>query len=296
MTEERISLYSDGILLAGLITLPAGKSPWPGVVLAHGFANTKSENGGFDELAQLLAANGFAVLRCDFRGCGESGAPAGRMRISREWPADLLNIISYLQGRPEVIAARIGLTGQSMGATTVTQVAAFDERVTCAVTTGCVGDGAEWIRTRWTDTLGEQAWVHFKARLQQDRLARAGSGHYETGSVPELLAFDKTQTGVYLATCNTFPLVLRECTLEAVDSVLGCAPLDVAHHLRCPVRFIHGADDDLVSSDHSIRLAEAAGRGGDLRLIEGGDHGLLTGTQRRRTQELILDWFNQYLK
>jgi dipeptidyl aminopeptidase/acylaminoacyl peptidase len=125
-------------------TQPAKISP-PAVVLAHGYANDRSEFGGFDALAAAFVAEGYVVLQFDFRGCGESDSPAGRMLCATEWPLDLISAISYLQTRSEVDARRIGLVGQSMGGGEVTYVSACDDRVACAVSLAGVGDGARWL-------------------------------------------------------------------------------------------------------------------------------------------------------
>lgn len=75
-TTREISLKArDGLGLHGLLTLPAG-SPGKGlpmVVVAHGGPYEISDAWGYDAEAAILASQGYAVLRVNFRGSGGYG-------------------------------------------------------------------------------------------------------------------------------------------------------------------------------------------------------------------------------
>ena len=55
---------------------------------------------------------GYATLRFDMRGCGDSQGARGRV-ICLEQVEDTKSALSFLAGRPEVDAERIGVIGHS---------------------------------------------------------------------------------------------------------------------------------------------------------------------------------------
>ncbi|MBE1159016.1 alpha/beta hydrolase family protein [Dyella acidiphila] len=63
----------DGLPLHGFLTLPAGKGPYPLIVLPHGGPIDVSDTWTFDAETQLFAGRGYAVLRVNYRGSGGSG-------------------------------------------------------------------------------------------------------------------------------------------------------------------------------------------------------------------------------
>ena len=74
---------SDDFRLAGLITLPKKLNGI--VLLAHGMMVGKDEYGGlYAELAVRLAQIGFASLRFDFRGHGDSSGTARDISVLNE--------------------------------------------------------------------------------------------------------------------------------------------------------------------------------------------------------------------
>jgi dipeptidyl aminopeptidase/acylaminoacyl peptidase len=64
----------DGLPLHGFITLPAGKPPYPMLVIVHGGPFGILDSWTFDAETQLFAAHGYAVLQVNYRGSGGYGA------------------------------------------------------------------------------------------------------------------------------------------------------------------------------------------------------------------------------
>ncbi len=296
MRQTPVSFFSGGVRLAGILTVPddwAGQRP--AVVLAHGYANTKSEFGGFDELARVLSSAGYVVLQFDFRGCGESAAPLGRMMCAAEWPFDLMSAISYLQTRSEVDPRRIGLVGQSMGGGEVSYVSALDDRVACAVSLAGVSDGARWLQDVWTQRRGDSGWHAFLIALQDDRRERVLQGRSRCAPLPELLALNEEETAYWLEMRARYPLFLYEAPWESLDDVMCFKPINVADRIQCPIRFIHGTADPLVACEHSVAMRNRAGSKADLKLIDGADHALPIGPHQQSVQELIVKWLDRCL-
>ncbi|WP_269514855.1 alpha/beta hydrolase family protein [Brevundimonas subvibrioides] len=108
-----------GITLAGTLTLPAGSGPFPAVVLLTGSGAQDRDETIFDHKpfavwADALTRRGIAVLRYDDRGIGGSGG-GGPDETTADFATDAGAAIAFLQTRPEIDAARIGLIGHSEG-------------------------------------------------------------------------------------------------------------------------------------------------------------------------------------
>ena len=93
-----------GVKLAGTLTLPKGKGPFPAAILIAGSgAHDRNElimgHRPFLVLADHLTRNGVAVLRCDDRGVG--GSTGDKMAVTDEDLAgDALAAVAFLTGRP----------------------------------------------------------------------------------------------------------------------------------------------------------------------------------------------------
>ncbi len=263
---ESVRFCSDGATLAGLLDLPAQR-PAPGIVLAHGYSNDKREFGGFDEAASLLAEAGHAVLRFDFRGCGESDGLPGVMRVATEWTADIRAAVSYLLTRPEIDVDRVAVIGQSMG-----------------------GGMAAWTARR-----GEAGWRAFRARLEHDRAERARTGISTRASLADTLAQDEEEAAYLAEMASRFSLFRNEIALESADSALMFRPVDALRHCLCPILFIHGAADALVPLSHSEDMATIAGAKGRLAVISDAGHDLPIGPYKSETFALTLQWLAKRL-
>ncbi len=112
--KERISYYSDGLKLSGILSTPDNSRGrhFPGVVLVPGFMSTA--DAFFPGFAEELNAAGFVSLTMDFRGFGESEGVRGEV-IPYLQIYDASNAISYLQSRPEVNPDKIAVLGVSLG-------------------------------------------------------------------------------------------------------------------------------------------------------------------------------------
>ena len=86
--EEKASFTSDGLKLQAVLHRPQGPGSRPAFMVLHGFGGNK-DGGGTIASCRLLEKLGYAALRFDFRGCGESEGPRGRT-ICLEQVADVL--------------------------------------------------------------------------------------------------------------------------------------------------------------------------------------------------------------
>ena len=122
-----------GIKLAGTLSVPDGAGPFPAVVLISGSGpETRDENvmghKVFFVLADALNRRGFAVLRYDKRGVGESAGNFATATLS-DFATDAEAALRFLKSRPEIAADRVGLIGHSEGGAVAPMVAAHDPAV-----------------------------------------------------------------------------------------------------------------------------------------------------------------------
>lgn len=128
---------AGGHALAGTLTVPQGKGPFPAVVLVHGSGPVDRDETLFGHkiflvLADHLSRQGIAVLRYDKRGIGKSGG-VYKGATTHDFALDAEAAVAFLRGRPEVDAARIGMVGHSEGGLIAPMVAARDPKLAFVV-------------------------------------------------------------------------------------------------------------------------------------------------------------------
>lgn len=119
--EEEVTYMNeiDNVKLAGTLTIPQGKGPFPAVILITGSGSqdrdeTLMGHKPFLVIADYLTRQGIAVLRVDDRGVGGStGSPL--TATTADFVKDVLAGVNYLTKHPEINAKKIGLIGHSEG-------------------------------------------------------------------------------------------------------------------------------------------------------------------------------------
>ena len=117
--EVKFKNKSAGIQLAGTLTLPDGKGPFPGVVLISGSGPQNRNSEVFDHapflvLADYLTRQGIAVLRYDDRGVAESGGSFSGA-TSADFATDAAAAWDFLRKQKGIDKARVGFVGHSEG-------------------------------------------------------------------------------------------------------------------------------------------------------------------------------------
>lgn len=139
VSEERVTFTNNGKELAGVVAHPEIiNHTTPGVILLHGFTSDRNESPivGHGEtmfqraVGQLVAA-GFATLRFDFNGHGESGGLFENITIDN-LIGDALAAVQFLTAMTGIAVDRIGLLGQSMGGLVAACTAHRDKRIRVA--------------------------------------------------------------------------------------------------------------------------------------------------------------------
>ena len=125
-----VSFSSGGINLSGELTLPSEKGLFPGIVLFSGSGpqdrngSTKSIPGyrPFAVIAEHLAEKGYAVLRYDDRGVGESTGDY-MSAVEDDFISDAESAVRFLLSQKEIDSRNVGVLGHSEGALIAAQVA-----------------------------------------------------------------------------------------------------------------------------------------------------------------------------
>jgi fermentation-respiration switch protein FrsA (DUF1100 family) len=133
MPERQVVEFEadGGVTLRGWLVLPDGPGPRPAITMAHGYAGVKEH--GLEPFARAFAEDGFVVLLHDHRGFGASGGEPRQDVDPWRQIADWRRAISFLEGRPEVDAQRIGLWGTSYAGGHAIVLGATDRRLRCVV-------------------------------------------------------------------------------------------------------------------------------------------------------------------
>jgi uncharacterized protein len=129
MKEEKITFQVDGQNVVGMLALPEG-GPAPVVLLFHGFTGNRDElpvattkEGVFQRTARILTEKGYASLRIDFRGSGESMDIAFADTTFEKQIADGIAAIAFVEGDKRVDGQKLGIIGWSQGGLVASAVA-----------------------------------------------------------------------------------------------------------------------------------------------------------------------------
>ncbi|MEO7324473.1 MAG: alpha/beta fold hydrolase [Dokdonella sp.] len=124
----QIDNLAAGCTLAGTLTIPTDHMPRAVALLITGSGAMDRDETVFGHkpfwiLADHLSRHGYAVLRLDNRGVGESSGDRSTITLADE-ADDMATAVEYLKHRRDLQCAPIGLIGHSMGALTGMTLAA----------------------------------------------------------------------------------------------------------------------------------------------------------------------------
>ncbi len=159
----------------------------PGIILAPGYGMSRSDG---LSLASVLHESGFNLLIYDQRGNGAS--PKGASTLGLYEPADMLQVVKFVQSRPESNRSRVGIWGVDVGALSALRAAADCTDVRAIVADGAFESVADFLGYRVSVDFGmENRFVHFGC-FQIFRLAHLFGRSVSGGRIPLQALSDRT--------------------------------------------------------------------------------------------------------
>jgi pimeloyl-ACP methyl ester carboxylesterase len=252
-----------GVELAGTLRLPDGKGPFPCMILVSGSgAQDRDEAIGpikpFSDIAEAMAARGWATLRYDDRGVGESGGSfAGS--TSEDFALDAAGAYRFAAADSRIDAGRVALAGHSEGGYVI------------AIAENLLGGVYGLVSIAGPGVGG------YEILLDQSRDILAGMGAPDE-AIESAQAINRALYDLILAS-DEFPLeaakaemskaglppdqfeaqlaVLRDPWFKAF---LKSDPAQYYSRVRSPVLAINGSKDSQVRADKNLAAIEAAAR------------------------------------
>lgn len=297
-SARRVSFYSDHTKLAGLLWVPKtiqlGKK-LPAVVLARGFGSLKEfVNPGF---AMRLNQEGYIALAFDYRGLGESGGIPGNL-VPLDHCEDIRACMTFLESVPEVDIEKIGLIGDSMGASHVIYAAALDKRAKCVISYGGPGNMDRWFR----GLIGYERYLDWKKKIEENRRQRTLTGNSAYVSTFDFLAFSQRERQEWDAMRKEFPKIMPDITVDTVERYLEYEPELVVDRISPRPLFLVTAETSvIVPPDESDFLYQKAREPKKLWVIphSTADFRYATHSKGHGYSEPVanafLDWLKQWI-
>jgi fermentation-respiration switch protein FrsA (DUF1100 family) len=284
--ETRLTFPSDGISLSAVLHIPDSHKPGqklPAFLVLHGFMGSKDESHA-EIQAKMLADWGYAALRFDFRGLGDSGGVRGFV-LCEDQVADTKNALTWLAQRPEIDPKRIAVIGHSFGAAVAIYAGATDERFAAVISSCGWGHGERKFRGQHP---GEEKWKKFTDMLERGKAHKAKTGEslwvsrWDVVPIPEHLRK------------NVPSKAMMQVPVETAQSMYDFTAENVVDRISPrPLMLLHTADDQVTPTEQSLRLFERAKMPTEMFLITGESHFPLAGNgQPART--LIKTWLDRF--
>jgi dipeptidyl aminopeptidase/acylaminoacyl peptidase len=234
---------------------------------------------------------GFAVLSIDYRGFGESEGQRGIVDPNRQLE-DLINGVTYLTTRADVIAGAIGAyaTGGTGGGNVVL-LAAADVRVRAVISQVPVADGRDWLhrmRTEWE-------WVEYQRQLEEDRRMRVVTGKSKLVHPRDEVMVqtpERRASGFKSDVDEKNPTAVP---LSMVDALLRYRPLDAARGLRTPLLVVAVDEDATTPTDHAEAIYKAARGPKKFILQRNSSHYAAYATYAEVVIPEMTAWFDEHL-
>jgi alpha-beta hydrolase superfamily lysophospholipase len=292
--SEQLSIRAGEATLAGTLQLPDQPAPpdrrgrYPAVMLLASWL-PRDRDGAWDRvahpswfarasdapagllarMADALAAQGVATLRCDPRGCGASDGTWEATSLFTRID-DARDMLAAMRSHGSLDLRRTGIVGHGEGATLALSVAIGDPAVGALT---LIGPSAR----SWRDVL--RRGVAERARTGADRqhpVVRA----LDRWSEELIERAERRQASMELPIPGTAPVVLE---LAATEQSIHTPPLALASMLHRSVDLVHGANDVWADPEESALLEAVLMAGGNRprrRLVAGAGHDLAQASDK----------------
>lgn len=281
-TEEvKVPHPKARIELAGTLTLPEGKPPFPAIVFFTGSGGQNRDQEVFGHkpflvIADYLTRRGYATLRMDDRGVGGSQGDL-RTATTLDFAEDALAGVAYLKTRREIDRRRVGILGHSEGALVATIAGATAPReVAFLILLAGTGVTGEQILYRQAELIARKsgasdALIQRNRKLQErvfEILKREGDDEKAKQQILEaLLQQVAGGTAVSEAQKATLESQAESYVSPWFRTFIVLNPVPYLRKVRCPVLALNGELDLQVDPDQNLPVIEKALREGGNRRV-----------------------------
>lgn len=271
MKEIHVSFQSD-VDLRGTLALPQQgniSEKYPAILLLHGSGpvdrneNTKfAKINAFKLLSDALVQNGFAVLRYDKRGVGESKGNFHEAGLY-DFVSDAEAAFTFLQTHPQIDSNQIFLLGHSEGCTVAVLLQLRQQARGLILLAGA----CESLKTTMI-RQGEQAGRDVKT------MSGWKGTLFRLLKIPEKIA--KQQASLIEQIEQSTQAVIRvkgqKVPAKWLREHFQYNVLDDLHKITCPVIAITGSKDAQVLPEHARVFAEHVSGAAEYHIIENMNH------------------------
>ena len=264
-----------GLSLAGTLTIPSGKGPFPAVIMITGSGSQDRDETLFGHkpffvIADNLTRRGVAVLRVDDRGVGGSTGDA-RKSTTADFATDVAAGIAFLKTRADINPKKIGLIGHSEGGVIAPILAARSSDVAFIVLmagTGLPGDDILRMQARLIyqamGTKGDELEKALAAQARLIEIAKTDSDDKSASAKMKAVMDEakKTGTAEELKKLEEGGTMI-EAQLTALRSpwfryFLTFDPRPTLAKVQCPVLAVVGSKDLQVPPKENLAEIEKA--------------------------------------
>lgn len=256
---DPIIFENHGQNIVGLLHVPSEPKP-PVVVMCHGWTGNMHSHGLFVRCADTLCDEGFMVLRFDFRGSEHSDGDFSQITVSGE-VSDLRKTLKMMS-QLDCDTSRLGVLGYSLGGLVAVRGMKKEGKamVLWAPTSNPVEEFRQILGSRRIGILKRKGYTWFT----KDPSPYRRKVRFKVG--------------------RPFWLELQHMNPHAE-----------AEGIECPMRVIHGVEDDMVDPQHSIELMEHVTAKSDLKLIENANHMFDEPEHAEKLINLTVEWFRKWV-
>ena len=257
-SEKEVTFVNPdaGVTLAGTLTLPEGKGPFPAALLIAG-SGPNLRGPFFLLVAQALARKGVASLCYDKRG---SGGSTGDFKTAtcQDFEKDALAGIKYLRQLSEINPRKVGMIGHSEGGLIAPMAAAESKDVSFIVVMGAPGLGGAkgrdlYIAHKAAAMGAEPKTIEVLVRMTRDaeEVIRSNQDNLLTGKkLDEILkdgfsglGEEEKRKGLFVFGGETVEAVKAKALSPWYRSRIGIDPQENFRKVRCPVLAMNGEKD-----------------------------------------------------
>ncbi|HEY0151556.1 MAG TPA: alpha/beta fold hydrolase [Longimicrobium sp.] len=267
--EEEVSFASvPGVRIAGTLTLPQGRGPFPAAVLITGSGQQDRDESlmghkPFLVLSDYLTRRGIAVLRMDDRGEGGSTGDFGAA-TSADFANDVEAAVRFLAARREVARNKIGLIGHSEGGVIAPMVATRSRGVAYVVMlagTGIPGDSL--LRLQGSAVLRSSGATEEMVRRQgevQGRIFAAARGARDSADAARRIraALTPEERAASASLPDSIPAPMRPLVGPWFRYFLGYDPRPALRRLTVPTLALNGSLDVQVPPKENLAAIDSA--------------------------------------